>query len=381
MATKITVVMSNQAKREQLQKKRKKKTNTKFSVSFPFHKGAMLLKRTSFNQDNVLEVSSPLSGLDQMSSPGDRELKRDAAYFENVNAEVSSNLETSQLEQDLCEGDVDSGEFVPKTDIKVTVFQDAEGRDGVHFTQSDKETDTEEEHGGRTYGRQQGAQSLFNDWQNEDVQAEREGLFPAVSHDEAWCPYSSNYRQEEGSSDGWYSSASVQRRDNGSRQNSENDTTPPAVQQYHHQSPQMLWNHSGSGSMWTHQDLPVDVASIIEAARTNVETHSAHSGSVSSQHGVSFHEPEPRQTPFNSYYTDPHSYMTHSAARQAGYVDQRVNSQNTGPSTNPDPYGTYPASSGHSWGAWMPPNAFIQPAQAVYYEASSEVYFRTWGPN
>ncbi|XP_037549150.1 uncharacterized protein si:ch211-199g17.2 [Nematolebias whitei] len=379
---KNTVVMSNQAKGEKPQKKKKKKkTNTKFNVSLPFHKGAMLLKRTSFNQDNLFELTSPVSDLEQILSPGDRELKSDSAVFENANAEVSSNLQTSQLEQDLCEGDVDFDEFIPGTGIRVTVFQDA---DGVHFTQSAKETETKEEHTGRTYGRHHGAQSLFRDWQNEGVQAKGEGLFPAVSHDEAQCPYNSYYRREEGGSDGWHSSASVQTRVDGSRQSDDN-TTPPAVQHYHHQNQQRVWNDSGSGSMWAHRDLPGDVASIIEAARTNVETQSVHSRSVSSQHGVRSHESEPRQTPsglsFNGYYMHPQSYVAQSAAGQAGYVDLRVNSQNTGPSTNPGSYGTYPASSGDVWGAWMQPNAFIQPGQAVYYGASSDVYFRTWGPN
>lgn len=367
------------------QKRKKKKTNTKFNVSLPFCKGAMLLKRTSFNQANLLDLTSPASDLEQISSLGDRESKHDNAAFENVNAEVSSNVQTSQLDQDLCEGDADFNEFIPKTDIKVTVFQDADGRDGVHFTQSAKETETKEERAGRMYGRHHGTQSLFRDWQNEGEPAKHEGLFPAMSHNEVQSPYNSYNRREDGGADGWHISASVQTRVDRSRQKSDNNTTPPAVQHYHHQNQQAVWNDCGSGSTWAHRDLPGDVASVIEAARTNVEMQSAYSCSVSSQHGVRFHESEPRPTSsglsFNCSYTDPQSYMAQSAAGQASYVDLRVNSQNTGPSANPDPYGTYPASSGHVWGAWVQPNAFIQPEQVVYYGASSEVYFRAWGPS
>ncbi|XP_017282093.1 uncharacterized protein si:ch211-199g17.2 isoform X2 [Kryptolebias marmoratus] len=371
MPTEIPAVTSKRAKREKPRKKRKKKTDPMFNVSFPLRKGAMLLERTSFRRDNLLELApSLLPERDQISLPAGGGLKCDPAPFESCDAKGPSGLQTSQLEQDLCDGDVDPGDYVPETHIKVTVFQDAEGIDSVHFKQPSRETETEDHmvYGGRWHG----PQRLYEDWQNEDVPAQSEGLFPAVSHSGDWCPYKSYYRQED-DSDRWFSSASAQTSVDESRQ-MEGNLNSCAVQRHRRQNRQMAWDSagSGSGSVWGRPDLPGEVASFIEAAQTNVRTHSAHGGSVPPQPGVRFHETEAR---FNCYYTEPQHRMTRSTADR---VSQRSNGQNTGPGTNRKRYGAYPVSRGEGVGGTsMQPNAFIRPGQAAYYGAGSDIYYRT----
>ncbi|XP_013861204.1 uncharacterized protein LOC106515772 [Austrofundulus limnaeus] len=368
--TKIPVVMSKPAKREKpkrKKKKKKKKTDPMFNVSFPLREGAMLLERTCFRKDSVFEMASPsLSDPDPVSSPLDTELKCDEASFENNDAEGSSDLQTCQLEQDLRKEDVDSVKYVPETNIIVTVFQDAEGSDGVNFNQSGKETEAGDL---MVYGRQDGSQRPFQNWQSENVYAERGGTFPAASHNEDWRPYKPYYRQEEGSPNGWYSSASVQTGVEDMRQMNGNYTTSCSAQHYPHQDQQMAWGDAGSGTggTWGHPDLPSEVDSFIEAARTNVQT--MHRGSIASEPGVSFYETDPRQTGtglgFNWYYADPQNYNTQPAAVQVGHVNQMFNCQNTGPSTHPAWYG-----------AFMQPNGFSQPGPAVYYSTGS---FQNWG--
>lgn len=365
--TKIPVVMSKPAKQEKPRKKRKKKkkTDTLFNVSFPLRKGAMLLERTIFRKDKVLAMMSSLSDPDPVSSPPDSDLKCDEASFENDDAEGSSDLQTSQLLRDRREDDVDSGKYHPETNITVTVFQD-----GGNFNQSDKETEAEDL---MVYGK---------DWQSENVQSQTGGPFPAASHDEDWSPYKPFYRQEGGNPNGWYSSASVQTRVEDMRQMNGNNTTSCIAQHHHHQGQQMAWGAAGSGTggTWGHPNLPSEVTSFIQAARTNVQTHLMHGASVSSEPGVSFYQTDPGQTGtglgFNWYYADPQNYTTQPAAVQVGHVNQMFSCQTTGPGTHPAWYGSEPATE-HGYGALMQPNGFIQPGPAVYYSVGS---FQNWVP-
>lgn len=379
---KTPVVMSKPARREKPQRKKKKKkikTDPMFNVSFPLHQGAMLLERTSFRKVKVLEVTpSSLSEPDPVSSLPDSELKCVEASFENSDAERPSGLQTSHLKRHLCEEDADSGKYVPRTKITVTVFQDAEGSDGVHFNQSSKEREAEDfmVYGERNYRRGDGSQGLLKDWQSENVQAQRGGAFPAASHDEDWRPYKPYDRQEESNPNGWYGSAPVPTRVEDMRQMNGNNTTSCSAQHYHPPDQQMAWGVAayGTGATWGHPNLPGDVAAFIEVARTNVQMHPMHGGSVSSEPGASFYETHPRQTGFNWY---PQNYTAAPAALQVGHVNQMFNCQNTGPTAHPAWYGAEPVGEQLNR-AWMQPNAFTQPGPAVYYTTGS---FQNWGPD
>uniref|UniRef100_A0A1A7XWJ9 Uncharacterized protein n=1 Tax=Iconisemion striatum TaxID=60296 RepID=A0A1A7XWJ9_9TELE len=343
-------------RKKRKKKKKKRKTNTMFNISLPIHKGAVLLERTSFDEENLLEQpSSPLF------DPGPVLPPADCNTSEIHQEEIPSEMESFQLKQQVDEG---YGGYAAEEQIKITVRQDT----SENFHQL-----VEREYDGRGSGEKSGY-NRYEDWLNEDTQNERP--FPPESHGNDW--FDSRYRHEGGDPGLWFRLKQPSRQ--ARNRNRSRNTHSGSVQYYRRQHQhQMAWADGGPrvGSPWRHPDLSSQVSSFIETARTNMQTHSGHAPA----YGCSISEPSFmswNQYDYSQYQTAPQGYTTPSENYQISQINQ------TSYNTDPIQLSAPPVSSGGyeeaaDWGS-MHPNAFIQSGQAVVYGAGSDVYFRAGTP-
>ncbi|KAM4724831.1 uncharacterized protein FYW61_013123 isoform 2-T3 [Anableps anableps] len=370
---KSSVVTSKQAKRvkpiKKKKKKRRKKTNTMFNVSLPIGKGELLLERRSFGMDRLFEFSeSPSSKLDPATSPS--EIVETLSPTDNPvdPIDTQSELQTSQLEQHLYQGDADSGEYVPEKHITVTVFQDRDDYVGDNLPGLNKLRVSQECSG--------------KDWRYEDLQAQSGRLFPARPHSEEFSPYNSCFREGSCGTDLWYNSASAGAKEEALKLERESkEVNSSYAEQHQNQRPSWSDARPHTGRMWEHQVVP-----FLKAARINVETHSGHipvhRGSISSEPRGQVHETEQRQAQaYTEFTTDhrqaaPQCYTTPSTAFEVSPIQQRLMLyayHEALPCTNTN--FRYPVRDGGGWGRTQA-DAFIQPGQAVCFTPSPDVYFR-----
>lgn len=380
------------AKRVTPKRRVKKKKNTVFMVNLPLSRGDILLKRTSFSPHRLTQLSaSASSDLSPISKSEilDCELESDAASFAVKHDEDGSEYQTLQPEQELYERDVNSEGQVTFTDVENVA-------DCVNDITGTEECTAYGEWGyNRCDGSQERSSNEFHrNWNNEDLQTKSEGMFPAVLHTKDQIFDSSYYRQEEGGAKQLHISASVinyETEMEGSKQKTDMGWVSSAVQPHHHhqqppQNQQMLWNDGTlqAGSMWGHHGVSGEVASYIDVARKNLQTSSEdnflHSGSVSQEQILQFHDTDDRRLEtcsrftINHSQTGPASYMTQSTSYPVSQMDRRLmpySNLNTAPGTNPVQPFAYPVSSNNMAHA----NAAVQPWQPVYYGGCSAVYF------
>ncbi|XP_069032430.1 uncharacterized protein [Embiotoca jacksoni] len=400
---KSTVTLSKQGNRV-TRRKMRKRVNTVFNVSLPITKGSLLLERMFFSKVGLPVSSASLSSdLDFIPPPEsqivDDELDCDTGSSAVSHVEHTSTCETSQL-QEFDSGDTDAGQYTPGKNITVTLFQDVDGcvSDRVYFNQTKDITGTKDQEvcGEMKYNRRYGSQESqkFDEkWENEALQTQYEGQFPAGSHTPS---YYSSYRHDEGYTEQWYNSSSE--REVGTRVEGQlKDMSSDAIQQYY---PQHLQNHymasdnasplmDSAGGHYRLSGEPIPV--VDDAARINMQSHledSLSHGSIISPEagGQSLTEQRGLQTymefPVDHVQPAPQSYVTQSTAYQASQVDYGLMSnpnQQIGAWTNSYQHLPHPLSScGGSWGVTQS-NFFIQPQQAPYYRANSDVHFRTTG--
>ncbi|KAM4550398.1 uncharacterized protein V3H82_019510 isoform 2-T3 [Fundulus diaphanus] len=318
---KISVVMPRREKwvKPMKNKKKRKKTNTMFNVSLSIGKRELLLERRSFGIDRLLaSPESPSSKLEPTASPTEMVETGCLADDPVDPVDTDSELQTSQLEQQLYREDADSGEYMSKRHITITVFQDRDG--DVGDNQSGQ-------------NRPRGPQDCVRrDWKHGDIQTQSGGLVPARPPSEVWSPYHSYYLEERSGADLW-SPASAGVNQAASRREGEFDVmnSSSAWQHHQHQNQQPSWAeaHTHTDSMWEHQVVPY-----LKAARISMLTHSGHMpvprGSISSDPRVLVDEPEQSQAQTYSeftaghHHTAPQCYSTPPATFEVSPIQQRL---------------------------------------------------------
>lgn len=295
-----------------MKKKKRKKTNTMFNVSLPIGEGELLLERRSFRMDRLFESSeSPSSKLDPFTSPPDLDETR--SVTDNPADPIDTHLEvqTPQLEEHLYLEDADTGDYMSKKHITVTVFQDGDGYVGDNVS-------------GLNYvSRSQDSSS--GDLRYGDLQTQWGGSFPARPHSKKFSPYNSYYKEASCGSDLWHSSASTGTKGQASSVELNSTYFP------WHQNQPLSWSdsHPDMHRMWENQVVPY-----LKAARINVTSHSEHipvyMGSISSTPGGPVQETEQRRAqtytdfPTDRHLTAPQFYTAPSTAYEVSPVQQRL---------------------------------------------------------
>ncbi|XP_061598517.1 uncharacterized protein si:ch211-199g17.2 [Cololabis saira] len=392
------ILMPKQRKNRRNVRKIKKRIDPVFMVNLTLNKGEMLLERTPFSADSLLESFAPVtsdSDPDLESGILDCESGCDTPPYA-VDLAEGSQLQISRPWQDLYPGEVWTSEFISEGQAPSTDFQGVDDyvNDGEGFYQSHDATQTENHtaHEGWGYNGCHRSQGSVNNrfprkWENEDLLSNTHGGFPAAPNGEDWTFDNSYYMQQEGGTEQLSDSASMIRDGTGMeglQQRRDTDMGFSAVQHHHpqqHQHQQMAWNDGGlqTASMWGNDCMSHEGASYLSVPRINMQTPPrdalVHSGSFSQGLRKQVPVTDSRQwqtcSKFNINHsqTSPAGFTTHSTSYPVSQVNHRLMayaSYNAEPGMNPEQPFAYPISSNGCWSTTQT-NAFAQPGQAVYY--------------
>lgn len=391
---KHAVAPSKCAQKMKVRRKKRRVTNTVFKVNLPLTKGAVLLERTSFSEDNrpLSSTYSPSADQDFIPLPEsqteDFELDSDTGSLAVNNTEHTSVSTTSQHQRDLYNEDGGTGQPMgQKGNLTVTLYHQVDGylSDDKYFSQSEDVTGTRDQtvYAEGNYNRPQRSQerassNFYEDLNNKCLQGQNEGLAPAVSHTQDWTYYNPINASKEGHAEQWYNAASPIETSTGVEVLSEDTqkTMGSDATRHHYQhQPQYTAQDCASlggitGSVWHHGLVPhLDVARV--STNPYLGEWHAHSASAAPEPGTQFNETEHINVPKapQSYTTQPMSYQ----AVQVGYGVLDNHNYTIRPGTNNYQHIPYPVSGGSGTGGMFQSNAYIQPRQASYYGAHSDV--------
>lgn len=399
------LVLSKWAQKMTTKRKKKRVTNTLFKVSLPLTKGAVLLERTSFSEDNLPVSCAPSADQHLIPSPEsqteDFELDSDTGSFAVNHTECTSMCENKQLQQDLYNEDGGTGQYMePERNLRVTLHQEMDGYycDNEYISQSEDVTGTRDQkvYAERDYNRQHGSQerpstSFNKNLKNEGLKTQNERLCPAVSHTQGWTSYKSSYAGKEGYAEQWYNAESLSKTGTGvevSNEEGQMEMSSDATSHYYQRKPQYMAQDHASfvpGSVG-HSSLSGELVPNLDAVRVSMypflgDCH-AYRASTAPAPRTQIHEIEQRQ--LQTYMepnvpSAPQSYITQPMTCQAVQVGYRVMGDpnyNIRPGANNYQPFPHPDTSGTGVAAMFQSNSYIPPRQAPFYGAHSDVNFR-----
>nr|XP_043909335.1 uncharacterized protein si:ch211-199g17.2 isoform X1 [Solea senegalensis]XP_043909336.1 uncharacterized protein si:ch211-199g17.2 isoform X1 [Solea senegalensis] len=361
-----------------------KKTNTVFKVSLPLKRGALLLERMSFCEDDFPMVQSPASGVSpSLENLTEDKLDYDAGSFEITHTE--HNI-TTLPQPDLYSRDTHQymEAEINNTD---TWYQEVDSyfANNEYLSQSEDKTWTDqkayqESNNTRQYGSQETSGiKLEKDLKNENPQ--NVGWSHALSHTQDWSSYNFPHGQEGVYTQQWYGSAS-QNTVGTSQKVSRDDcwmemsSDAPQLYQQLPQNQYMAPDHNNyqTGCVGHHGSSAEVAPPYVDSARINM---CPYLGAVPAQIAPEIipHAPETEQRQMYMAFmtshvqTTPQSYMMQPVACQAIQIDHRgmhnPNYYHEPTWHVPDPHNN--SSSGG--GGWDLPQSstLIPPVQSTYY--------------
>ncbi|XP_058474284.1 uncharacterized protein LOC131446914 isoform X3 [Solea solea] len=363
-----------------------KKTNTLFKVSLPLKRGALLLERTSFCEDDFPMVQSPASGVSpSLENLTEDELDYDAGSFEITHTEHNM---TTLPQPDLYSRDADTHQYMEaERNNADTWYQEVDGyfANNEYLSQSEDKTWTDQKayqksNTTRQYGSQETSGiKLEKDLKNENPQ--NVGWSHALSHTQDWSSYNFPHGQEGVYTQQWYGSASqntVGTSQKVSRDDCSMEMSSDAPQLYQ-QLPQNQYmapdhNNYQTGCVGHHGSSAEVAPPYVDSARINMYPYL---GAVPPQIAPEMrpHAPETEQRQMYMAFmtshvqTTPQSYMMQPVACQAIQIDHRgMHNSNYyhEPTWHvPEPHNN---SSGGGGGWDLPQSStLIPPVQSTYY--------------
>lgn len=403
MPEKHDVVPSKWAQKVTTRGKKRRVSSTVFKVSLPLTKGAVLLERTSFSEDN-LPVScahSPSANQHLIPSPESETEDRHTGSFAINHTECTSMCATSQLQQDLCNEDGGTGQYVgPEGNLTVTLPQEVDGyyNDNEYFSQSEDVTWSRDQkaYAETNYNRQHGSQERtstnFNtDLKNQGLQTQNEGLSLAVSHTQDWTSYKPSYSGKEGFAEQRYNAVSLSKTGTGvevSSEEGQKEMSSDATLHHYQRQPQYMARDHASfvpGSVG-HRSLSGELVPHLDAVRVSMYPYlgDCRAPSASNAPGAWTQVHEIEQRPLQTYMepnvpTTPQSYITQPMtcpAVQVGYGVMGDPNYKIRPGANNYQSFPHPVSGGTGVGAMFQSNSYIPPRQAPYHGTHSDVNLR-----